>query len=367
MAPWTPIPLPADVVALTGVEATAYVGLSDGRVLRTGPDGDWATVAEAGAPPRALLAVPGGLLLATDAGLRRFVGGRLVPTDQPPESVVALALADGVAVAGTLDRGVFRSEDGGASWTASNEGLPFRGVGLAASSLAITADRVLVGHGLGVSQSRDAGLHWETAGAGLPVPCGPLSIAASGVWAYAEAGGRLFRLDGETWVERGGPAVALLGADAHALYGVDAGRRLVWRSAMPGADWTLFDEGLPPGPVAVTAAAAWRLAAVETGALWRRPTSAPPPVSAAPSLGPVPPFWTGGPAEVGFHLPAPAYVVLALDGANGREAARLADRSFAAGSHVVPLAAAGLPAGLYQCRLTAGAFVTSRPLAVLGA
>lgn len=366
MPPWTPTPLTADVVALAGAGATAYAGLSDGRVLRAGRDGSWAVVATADGAPRALLATPGGLLLATESGLHRLADGRLARAHRPAGAVVALAHAGGVAVAATVGRGVFRSEDGGTSWTASSEGLPFRGVGLVASGLAALEGRVLVAHGLGVSESRDAGLHWEAAGAGLPVPCGPLAVAVGGGWAYAETGGRLFRLDGGAWVERGGPPVALLGADARALYGVDAGRRLVWRSAEPGADWSAHGEGLPEGPVAVAAGAAWRLAALGTGALWRRAADAPPAAQAAPSLGPVPPFWTGGSAEVGFDLPAAADVVLALVGPDGAEVTRLAAGPFAAGAHRVALVAEGVPAGLYRCRLTAGPFAASRPLAVLG-
>lgn len=368
LAPWTPAALSAVVVALALDGGTAYAGLADGRVLRSaGGGGPWEVVAEApGAGPVALLAVPGALLLGGPDGLDRLAAdGRPLPTaGLAGAPVVSFARSGDVAVAGTDGLGVFRSEDAGRTWTASNGGLPFRGVGLGVSGFATTEAALFVAHGLGVSRSRDAGRAWEAAGAGLPLRIGRLAVAASGPRVFAEADGRLFQLDGDAWAERGPTAGGLLGADAHALYALDAADGLVWRSA-DGGPWRPYGDGLPATPHALVPGPAWRLAALAAGGLWRRPATPPPPAAPPPTLDDVPPFLTGAPARVRVTLPTPGHAVLSLVGADEAEAARLADGPYPAGTHAVELSAAGLPAGLYRCRLVVAGHVVSRPLAVL--
>lgn len=370
-APWAPTALTDAVTALAVDGEGAYAGLADGRVLRS-PDGSggWQAVVEGEGPaPVSLLAVSRGVLLAQPGELRRLVpDGRHMQAGGLPEAadVVALTQAGDVAVAGTQGHGVFRSEDDGATWADANGGLPFHGAGLSVSGFAATGTGLFVAHTLGVSRSRDGGVGWETAGAGLPLRSGRLSVAASGPRVFAEADGRLFELDGETWAEWGAETVGLLGADAHALYGIDATGGLVWRDPDAGA-WATYGEGLPGALRTFAAGAAWRLAALASGGLWRRPATAPPAAAPAPRLRGVPPFLAGSPAEVAITLPAPATLCLALVDGAGAEAARLAEGPFAAGTHRVPLSAAGLPAGFYRCRLVAGDHAVSHPLAVLPA
>lgn len=365
---WSPTSL-TDVSVLAVGAGVAYAGLSDGRVLRSSDGrGEWQTVVDEGeGPPAALLAIPHALLLAHPGRLRRLApDGRATAMAGLPEAadVVALALAGHVAVAGTQGHGVFRSEDDGATWSDANGGLPFRGAGLGVSGFAATGAGLFVAHTLGVSRSRDAGRAWETAGPGLPLRIDRLAVAASGPRLFAEADGRLFRLDGEAWTEHGPGAVGLLAADAHALYGLAPGGGLVWRAPDGGA-WSAYDEGLPEAPLALALGAAWRLAALASGGLWRRPATAPPPTAPAPRLEAVPPFLTGAPAEVAFWLAAPAAVALTLVDGTGAEAARLADGPFAAGPHRVTVRTGGLPEGFYSCRLVAGDYAVSHPLAVL--
>lgn len=368
MPPWAPAALSAVVVALALDGGTAYAGLADGRVLRSASGGGpWEVVADALGPgPVALLAVPGALLLGGPDGLDRLgADGRPLPTDGLPEApVVSFARTGDVAVAGTDGHGVFRSEDDGRTWTASNGGLPFRGAGLDVSGFATTEAALFVAHGLGVSRSRDAGRAWETAGAGLPLRIGRLAVAASGPRVFAEADGRLFQLDGDAWAERDAVTVGLLGADADAIYALDPDDGLVWRAA-DGGPWRPYGDGLPAPPHALAPGPAWRLAALATGGLWRRPATPPPASAPAPRLDGVPAFLMDTPAEVALWLPTPDRVVLSLLGADGAEAARLADGPFAAGAHTVLLSADGLSPGLYRCRLAVADHVVSRPLAVL--
>ena len=363
---WSPTPLPAAVVALAAEGDAAYAGLADGRVLRSS-EGAWRLAADAGAPISLLLPAPAGLLVSGRHGLHRIApDGRVERAVGIPEPavVVALAHAKGIAVAGTRTRGVFRSDDGGATWAEANLGLPYRGRGLGISGLAATGTHLLVAHPLGVSRSPDGGRAWEPAGAGLPLRLGRLAVAASGPRSFAEADGHLFHLDGEAWAERSADAVGLLGADADALYGVDAAGRLVW-CAPDGGPWTAYGEGLPEAPLALVSGATWRWAALVSGALWRRPVTLPPRSSPGPQLAGVPPFLTGVSTEATVTLASPADVVLALVGPDGDEAARLVDGPLAAGAHRVTLSAGGLTPGLYQCRLVAGGAAVSRPLAVL--
>jgi len=66
-----------------------------------------------------------------------------------------------------------------------------------------------------------------------------------------------------------------------------------------------------------------------------------------------------------FELPAAGRVRLEVFAVHGERVARVADGEFAAGPHVVPLDARGLPAGIYFARLAAGAGVVSVPILFL--
>jgi ligand-binding sensor domain-containing protein len=87
----------------------------------------------------------------------------VLPCDWP---VYALAdLGGDVVLAGTRGGGVLRSADGGASWTASNDGLPDRVVHVLIDTGGPGV--VLAGTGRGVARSVDGGRHWTPVGVGL--------------------------------------------------------------------------------------------------------------------------------------------------------------------------------------------------------
>ena len=365
---WAPTTLSADVVALSVEADVAYVGLADGRVLHTsGSGGPWHVAVEGGMPISVLHASSGRLSLAGPEGLRHIASdGEVVWATGFPErgNVVALARSGGITVAGTRSHGVFRSDDGGVTWTDSNRGLPYRGLGLSIFGLATAGACMLVAHSLGISRSRDGGRAWEEAGAGLPLRFGRLSIAVGGQRVFAETGGRLFQLEGETWTERGRSSITLLGADAGALYGLDAAKGMVWCDPDRGR-WVTYGHGLPEEPLLFASGTTWQWVALVSGALWRRPLTAPPSLPPVPQLGAVPPFLTGLPAEIAFTLPAPSDVALALIDTAGTEVVRLVEGPCETGRHHVQVAVDGLAAGLYQCRLTAGDYSVSRSLAVM--
>ena len=367
LSSWSPIDLPAGAVVLSTSEQSAYVGLADGRVLWSlDGNGPWALAADLGSPATALLGTPDGLLAGRRGGLRRITSdGRIALATGIPETavVVALARTGSASVAGTRTRGVFRSEDGGATWAEANHGLPFRGAGLGVLGFATIESGLLVAHPLGVSRSDDGGRAWNPSGAGLPPRFRRLAVAASGPHAFAEADGRLFHLEDSIWTEGTAGNVGLLGADADALYGVDAADRFVWQ-ALTGGPWIAHGEGLPATPRVFASGTRWRWAALASGDVWRRGATAPPLPVQAPRLDGVPPFLSG-PAQVTVALSAPAHAVLALIDSNGDEALRVLDGPLASGAHPVMLVLDGLPAGLYACRLEASGYAVSRPLAIL--
>jgi photosystem II stability/assembly factor-like uncharacterized protein len=126
-----------------------------------------------------------------------------VNTGLTNRNVFALALSPGYATdhtlfAGTEGGGVFRSGDGGASWSAVNAGLANRSVQALALSPSYATDRTLFAGTLGgVGKSTDGGASWSAMNDGLGslfvqslalTPTSPRTIFAgtvgSGVWQY---------------------------------------------------------------------------------------------------------------------------------------------------------------------------------------
>ena len=74
---------------------------------------------------------------------------------------------------------------------------------------------------------------------------------------------------------------------------------------------------------------------------------------------------TRGGMTIRYSLPSPDHARLDVLDRSGRRVAVLADSMHSAGSHLVPLAAGALAAGVYVVHLTSGSASLSRPLTVV--
>src|SRR5258708_3429885 len=89
-----------------------------------------------------------------------------------PEGRAVTALAfdpslPGTVYAGTEFAGVWKSSDGGVSWSVTGPGLPSRGGGLALAVAGRSPSTVYAGTRAGVFVSINGGATWSTANAGL--------------------------------------------------------------------------------------------------------------------------------------------------------------------------------------------------------
>lgn len=160
-------------------------------------------------------------------------------------NVLALVLADdGTLHAGTYGGGLYRLRPGEARWQRLS-GLQ----ALQVTALAVSADgrRVLAGVGDGVRESRDGGDSWREVPelAGIPV----LSLAFDGVgraWAGTRQG-RLYRRQGEAWMQvRFGADLIVHQVASAGQGGLFAlmGDRL-YRRPHPGAEWQRIETPFP--------------------------------------------------------------------------------------------------------------------------
>jgi len=150
--------------------------------------------------------IPGGILHSSDEGK----SWTTVPLPAPPPLITALTASpdNSMVLAGTMEDGVFLSEDDGASWNAWNAGLLDRHILCMALSPCFSSDRrVYVGTETGIYGSRNQGRSWRMLN--FPPEFAPvLSIALSPgffsdgiLWAGTENRG-LFRSEdyGQTWL-----------------------------------------------------------------------------------------------------------------------------------------------------------------------
>ncbi len=148
----------------------------------------------------------GGVFLSSDMGAN---WGTPVLTGR---FVQALLSFNEMVFAGT-EAGIFKSTDGGISWSPSSTGL----TNLTITSLAASGSRIFAGtYGSGVFASADTGLHWQPISNGLNTPT-ILSLVAVGKLVYAGTmGGGVVALTDTTgrWTFE---TVGLSGTNANAL------------------------------------------------------------------------------------------------------------------------------------------------------
>ncbi|GIW05872.1 MAG: hypothetical protein KatS3mg060_0677 [Dehalococcoidia bacterium] len=197
-ARWTLVggPLSATVYAVGGGErvwaATAH------GVLAAGVEG-WETTGErVGRPLVRGMAAAGALLAATSDGVYQREADGWRPLGRDLRGVLTLFVlpAGGTLVAGTFERGILRSTDGGRSWETVTEAEYARAIvpSIAAGGDTLVArveyDRTL--------QSRDRGESWALADAGLAGRT-VFAVATDGqaFWAGTDAG--VYRFEESVW------------------------------------------------------------------------------------------------------------------------------------------------------------------------
>lgn len=201
------------------------------------------------------VAIPGAILRSTAGGDTWEVAQLPTPAPFITSMVVSPVYArDQTLFAASLEDGVFRSTDGGATWNSWNFGL----LDFQVLSLTISPDHTLyAGTGTGLFASRNAGRAWSE----ILLPCGHvpvLSLASSPnlLLAGTEGFGLLSSRDnGSTW--QGGNEPALETVNALVIDG-DSTLVLIPQSLFLSRDtsqtWQMLPTSEGKGPVAVCAA-----------------------------------------------------------------------------------------------------------------
>ena len=236
---------------------------------------------------------------------------------------------------------LFRTQNGGASWSDVTGSLPNRYLMDIALDPINTATVYVVASGYGsphVFKSIDGGSTWQDAGAGLP------DLPTSSVV-----------LDPEF--------------PQHVYVGNDLG---VYFSKDGGQSWSLFSDGLPEAVIAMDLSISstnhkLRLATHGNGAYERQLASVldPPPVVEAFVLGQNFPNPFQDRTVIAFDVPEETPVRMTVYDVQGRHVATLVDQTMRAGNHRVVFENPGLASGVYICRMEAGSFSASRTMVVV--
>ncbi len=145
----------------------------------------------------------------------------------------------------------------------------------------------------------------------------------------------------------------------------------IFRITNNATTWEAFWDGfLHNGGSCITVTPTGRVFVGASGTVYELmnyPTSSVPPLQASSfalhSAYPNP-VASGGNASIGFALPAQEYVTIALYNTTGRQVATAAQGVYQPGEHIVTLRTAGLPAGMYLCRIIAGRYQSSKAVQV---
>ena len=411
---WTALPM--DLVATT----TVPYSLGDGRALAVTAQGflhrsddnvswtDPGTINAEGLRTSALLVHAGAVLAATEDGIFRSEDGGLTwaesnagidyhpfHLDRTPRfasdgEVVVAGFSYGFAQqghGGTSFGGMYRSTDGGQSWTSMNATFPQDDEGRPArvDAVAMNGAALVVYTHEGVFASADEGASWTPA-VGLPIGFGGMirSLYALGEVFYAITYvGELYESTdgGLTWLRRpDGIPPAQRYHDAH-LFQLDGqtylvvnrdGSAVVYRRG--AAVWELVDLETPPG-VRFNGFAPHGdlvLAGTIDAGVWTVPAEAFAPTvanEAAPeltyTLSAVHPNPTSGASRLTLTLTEAQPVRVEVLDVLGRRVAVLHEGRLPAGAHTLAVPAETLRAGTYLVRITGPDFADVRRVTVV--
>ncbi len=290
-----------------------------------------------------------------------------VQTNVPQgEHIYALAVNGSAAFAGTFGSGVFRSTDGGASWTTVNYGLTNSTVLSFATSGSAT---LAATYGGGIFRSANNGTNWSPVDSGITNP-NVISLAVNGKDIFAGTyGGGVFLSsnNGTSWtaVNSGLPNM-IVTSFAVSGGGIFAGTwgNGVYLSTDNGASWTAVNSGLASLDVQCLAVGDGTVfAGTDSTGVWRRPLSemlaARNPYPRAGMLQQVTfsvlsPGHFNPNATIAFSLPGPGRISAALYDLSGRRIMSLVNNYFGSGPHSILWDAGNLAEGCYTVRMQAG-------------
>ncbi|MBI3970987.1 MAG: hypothetical protein HY332_06830 [Chloroflexi bacterium] len=279
--------------------ATRGDGHSRSGLLKTTDGGRGWVPLERGLPsrfqPTAIAASPDAgrivLLAGVDGLFRSTVAGAMwsaVRVPLPPITAIAFDRSNPqLVLAGSELRGNFRSTDGGRTWRPANVGLPRDRYGNTAGAVALVQDSAeprvfyMGTNGFdGVYRSNDGGLTWTAAGTGLPsastLAVGVNAASPGAVFALSEQGLATSTDGGASWQLLSGlppvepVAMAFEPGGKDTMY-VAGARGALLRSTDGGKTWV----DMPALPRPVRALAAWFgttgavLAAAAGEGVWR--------------------------------------------------------------------------------------------------
>lgn len=377
---WKNVTSPAEGDMISAIAATddgdLFAATQSGTVYRSTDKGQsWKFLTSDGSYTFALVAAgttiyrasQQSLDVSTDKGSTwKSIGGN--PVEQSQSVLVSAA---GTLFAGSLQSGVFRSDDGGKTWTQSLKGAEIKRLveapnGRLFATVTYPADfgsTDIVADSSGIYSSADGGTTWKRAGL-LGRLLVTLAVSTDGSLLAGsqemEGKGRVFRSDdnGTTWntttlqdittslTPLSNGTIMATAANSGIYQSADTGK--TWSSANSGIfDMRIMGMALHPDGH-LYAYDVW-------GALYR--SSIPVATGVAPSHQQtsiavhIAPHPTADEATFTITTAVQEHTRLVLFDGSGRELAVLADEVFAPGTHALHFSARGLACGVYFYRL----------------
>ena len=321
----------------------------------------------------------------------------------PEGYIYSLAVASNgsggtILFAGTGAHGVYKSTDGGTNWTAANTGI----------SNTYVASLIVAPNGSGgtnlyagiqggsIFRSTDNGTSWTDASYPHQTTVFAFALAPNGKGGtdlfagtfgvnavyygsfWPSTGWGVYRLaeNSTSWTTANtgltnGKITSLVVSDTNIFAGTFDGG--VYLSSSIHIGWTPVNEGMPIRRVHALAISGTNLFAGTWGAgVWKRPLSNVTNVEQVSSTVPARseleqnypnPFNPS--TNITFSIPSRSLVSLKIFDALGREVSVLIAEELAAGTHTRQWNAAGLPSGVYFCRLNADSFTETKKIVLL--